>query len=193
MDFQLIIDSIPELLGGLGITLQLLFISLIAGMCFALPLAFMRLSSNPLVWVPAHAYIFFFRGSPLLVQIFLVYYGISQFEFVRESWAWPILRSAYACALIALSLHTAAYTANIIRGAIIAVPRGEVEAARACGMNRFNIFRTAILPYVSRITLPPYSNEVIGMLKGTALASTITIADVNRCCSHHCLKNICAL
>jgi len=178
MDLQLIADSIPELIGGVGITLQLLSVSLLAGMCIGLPMAFMRLSKNPLIWVPAHAYIFFFRGSPLLVQIFLVYYGLSQFEAVRESWAWPALRSAYSCALITFSLHTAAYAANIIRGAIIAVPSGEIEAARACGMTRVHIFRTATLPYVLRIGLPPYSNEVIGMLKGTALVSTITVADI---------------
>ena len=178
MDWALVLNSLPELLGGAVVTLQLVSISLAIGMCIAVPLAFLRLSKNIFIWVPAHAYIYFFRGSPLIVQIFLVYYGLSQFEFVKNSWAWFLFRDAYFCALLTFSMSSAAYTANIIRGAILAVPKGEIEAARAIGMSKKNVFRTAIRPYVLRLSMQPYGNEIIGMLKGSALASTITIADI---------------
>ncbi|MFW5970279.1 MAG: ABC transporter permease, partial [Halofilum sp. (in: g-proteobacteria)] len=124
------------------------------------------------------AYIFFFRGTPLLIQIFLVYYGLSQFETIRDSFLWPILREAYWCAIIAFTLNTAAYTAEILRGAIQSVPAGEVEAAKAIGMGRWMRLRRVVLPRAFRIALPAYSNEVILMLKGSALASTVTLLDL---------------
>jgi len=172
------VDSIPRLLEGTWVTTQLVSLSLVLGLALALPLALLRISPNPLLWMPVYGYIFYFRGTPLLVQIFLTYYGLSQFEAVRESMLWPVLKEAYWCAIIAFTLNTAAYTAEILRGAIQAMPFGEVEAARACGMSKLLLYRRIILPRAVRLGLPAYSNEVILMLKGSALASVITLLDI---------------
>jgi putative lysine/arginine/ornithine/histidine/octopine transport system permease protein len=175
---QLMWDSLPNLLEGAVVTLELVFVALAIGFVLAVPVALMRTARSPLLWAPAYGYIFYFRGTPLLVQIYLTYYGLGQFEAVRESIFWPIFREAYWCAIIAFSLNTAAYTAEIFRGAIQAVPHGEIEAARAVGMSRFLQYRRIILPSAFRLALPAYSNEVILMLKGSALASTITLLDL---------------
>jgi His/Glu/Gln/Arg/opine family amino acid ABC transporter permease subunit len=171
-------DSLPKLLEGAAVTLELVTIGLLVGFVLAVPLALLRTSKNPLLWGPAYGYIFYFRGTPLLVQIYLTYYGLGQFEAVRESFLWPVFREAYWCAIIAFSLNTAAYTAEIFRGAIQAVPHGEIEAARAVGMSKVLQYRRIILPSAFRLALPAYSNEVILMLKASALASTITILDL---------------
>lgn len=178
MNWQVMWDSLPELAEGALLTIELVVISGVLGLALAVPLALARVA-RPL-WLRAgpFAYIFFFRGTPLLIQIFLVYYGASQFEAVRESFLWPILREAYWCAIIAFTLNTAAYTAEILRGAIQAVPEGEIEAAKAIGMGRWMRLRRVVLPRAFRIALPAYSNEVILMLKGSALASTITLLDL---------------
>jgi octopine/nopaline transport system permease protein/arginine/ornithine transport system permease protein len=147
-------------------------------MCLAIPIALARLSRNPLAWMPAYAYIFFFRGSPLLIQLFLIYYGLGQFDWVKDTFLWPILRQGYWCAIIALTMNTAAYTAEILRGAIQAVPHGEVEAARACGMSGSLLFRRIVAPKALRLVLPAYSNEVILMLQATSLASLVTVVDL---------------
>lgn len=125
-----------------------------------------------------YAYIFFFRGTPLLVQLFLVYYGLAQFDSVRESSLWPYLRDPFWCATATMTLHTAAYIAEILRGAIQAIPPGEIEAARALGMSRPKTLFYIILPRATRIGLPAYSNEVILMLKASALASTVTLLEL---------------
>lgn len=125
-----------------------------------------------------YAYIFFFRGTPLLVQLFLVYYGLAQFDAVRQGPLWPYLRDPYWCAIITMTMHTAAYIAEILRGAIQAVPPGEIEAARALGMSRAQAMLYIILPRAARIGLPAYSNEVILMLKASALASTVTLLEL---------------
>jgi polar amino acid transport system permease protein len=140
--------------------------------------AFARVSGRWWLNGPAYTYIFFFRGTPLLVQIFLVYYGLSQFETIRDGPLWPILREPYWCAIIAFSLNTAAYTAEIIRGGIQGVPHGEIEAARALGMSRLLVLRRIILPRAFRLALPAYGNEIILLLKASALASTITLLDL---------------
>ncbi|MFC6670442.1 ABC transporter permease [Marinobacterium aestuariivivens] len=124
------------------------------------------------------AYIFFFRGTPLLVQIFLIYYGASQFEAVKQSVFWNVLSEPYWCAIIAFSMNTAAYSAELIRGAIQAIPRGELEAAEALGMSRPLQVRRIVLPRAFGIVLPAYGNELILMLKGSSLASTITLLDL---------------
>jgi polar amino acid transport system permease protein len=125
-----------------------------------------------------YGYIFFFRGTPLLVQLFLVYYGMAQFEAIRQSALWPVLRDPYWCAVITMTLHTAAYIAEILRGAIAAIPPGEIEAARALGMSRVQTVLHIVMPRAARIALPAYSNEVILMLKASALASTITLLEL---------------
>jgi arginine/ornithine transport system permease protein len=124
------------------------------------------------------AYIFFFRGTPLIVQMFMIYHGMGQFEAVRESFLWFILKEAYACALIAFALNTAGYTAEILRGTIAQTAFGEIEAAKACGMSNAMIYRRIILPSTFRRALPAYGNEVIFMLHGSALAGVITIVDL---------------
>jgi polar amino acid transport system permease protein len=180
MDFDaaLIVDSLPRLLGGALLSVELVALSVAAGLLIAGPVAMMRASANPLLRALPWPYVFFFRGTPLLVQIFLIYYGLGQFEAVRESWAWTLLREAYWCAVIAFTLNTAAYSAEILRGGIQAVPRGEIEAARAIGMSRLQVYRRVVLPRAFRIALPAYGNEIVFMIKGSALASTITLMDL---------------
>jgi len=179
MNIDVMIDALPKLLEGAWLSLQLLFISGFIGVVIAVPLAIARTSHNLAVRALPFAYIFFFRGTPLLVQLFLVYYGLSQFEFVRESpILWPVLREPYWCAIITFSLHTGGYIAEILRGAIQAVPSGEIEAARALGMRRSTTMARIVLPRAARIALPAYGNELILMLKGSALASTITLLDL---------------
>lgn len=177
--WDLFVSSLPKLMSGTGLTLELVVISLAIGGILAIPIALARVSRNPLLWAPAYGYIFFFRGTPLLVQIFLIYYGSGQFnEFLDGIGLWSILKNAYWCAIIALSLNTAGYTAEILRGGIQSVPHGEVEAARAAGMSRSLIYRRIIFPRAYRIALPAYGNEIIYMIKGSALVSFIALFDL---------------
>jgi len=178
MNWQIMWDSLPALLAGVPMTLQLVALAELLGLGVATGTALMRLSGNrALDWI-ARAYVFVFRGTPLLVQIFLIYYGLGQFAPVRESILWPILREPYWCAILALMLNTGAYTSEILRGAIQSVPHGQVEAARACGMGRFLLFRRIVVPIAVRQALPAYGNEVILMIKASSLASTITLLEV---------------
>ena len=178
MDWSVIAEYYPRLLEGAWTTLQLVVVSGLMGLVLAVPMALARISENRWLNAFPHTYIFFFRGTPLLIQIFLVYYGLSQFEVVRESFLWPVLREPYWCAIITLGLHTTAYIAEILRGAIQAIPKGEVEACKVMGMSKFTMYRRVLLPRAFGIMLPSYGNEVILMLKGSALASTITLLDL---------------
>jgi polar amino acid transport system permease protein len=178
MNWELIIKWLPRIAEGAWLTLELVGIAVIAGLILAIPLGIARSSRHWWLRAVPYAYIFFFRGTPLLVQLFLVYYGLAQFEAVREGPLWPFLRDAYWCAIVTLTLHTAAYIAEILRGAIQAIPPGEIEAARALGMSRWQALLYIILPRAARIGLPAYSNEVILMLKASALASTITLLEL---------------
>ncbi len=179
MDFSIIIDNLPLYFEGLWMTVQLVFLSLVFGMMLAIPIALARVAKNPLIWVLPWAYIYFFRGTPLLVQLFLIYHGSGQFQpFLDDLGLWWIFQSAYLCALIAFTLNTAAYTAEIIRGAIEQTAFGEVEAAKACGMSKAVMYRRIILPSAFRRALPAYGNEVIFMLHGSVIASIVTIVDL---------------
>jgi arginine/ornithine transport system permease protein len=178
MDFQVIIENLPLYFQGLWTTILLVVSSLILGLCLALPIALLATSKNSWVSMVPKAYIFFFRGTPLIVQMFMIYHGMGQFEAVRESFLWFILKEAYACALIAFALNTAGYTAEILRGTIAQTAFGEIEAAKACGMSNAMIYRRIILPSTFRRALPAYGNEVIFMLHGSALAGVITIVDL---------------
>ncbi|MBC8267919.1 MAG: ABC transporter permease [Rhodospirillaceae bacterium] len=179
MDFQIIIDSLPAMIGGMGLTIQLTGLSLLIGLAGAVPLGLMRVSKNPLLWMPAYGYILFFRGTPLLVQLFLIYYGSGQFRDQLESLGlWVFFREAYFCAILSLSLNTAGYTAEILRGAIRGVPVGEVEAAKACGMRGVLLYRRIILPKAFRLSLQAYSNEVVFLFQATSLVSIITLMDL---------------
>jgi His/Glu/Gln/Arg/opine family amino acid ABC transporter permease subunit len=170
--------SAPEFVAGLWMTLRLLFFSTLCGLALSVPLALARLSSNPLLRVPAAGYSVFFRGTPLLVQIFLIYYGLAQFAFVRESFLWIFLRESYPCALIALSLNMTAYVGEVVRGGILAVPSGEREAGIAVGMGPGLLYRRIVLPRAFGLMLPALGNEIVIQLKSTSLASTITLLDV---------------
>ena len=178
-NWQVIFEHIPDLLGGAVLTAQLVVISGILGLFFGLILAQLRLSKSWAVQALPFVYIFFFRGTPLLVQIFLIYYGLGQFEAVRNSFLWePVLSQPYWCAIIAFTMNTSAYLAEIIRGAIQSIPVGELEAADAIGMSKWQKLTRITLPRAFGIVIPAYSNEVIFMLKGSALASTITLMDI---------------
>lgn len=178
MDLSIILENSSIYIDGLKNTAFLVSISLVIGLLLAVPLAVLRNSGSWLVQAPIRAFIYFFRGTPLLVQMFLVYYGFGQFELLRESFLWPAFREAYFCALFTFTLNTCAYTTEIIRGAIKATPHGEIEAAMAAGMSRMLMFRRIILPSAFRRALPAYSNEIIFMLHGSSLASVITIIDI---------------
>jgi polar amino acid transport system permease protein len=178
MNWEVIIKWLPRLAQGATLTLELVAIAVIAGLLLAIPLGIARSSRFWYVRALPYAYIFFFRGTPLLVQLFLVYYGLAQFDAVRSSAFWPYLRDPFWCATVTMTLHTAAYIAEILRGAIQAIPRGEIEAARALGMSRPKALFYIILPRAARIGLPAYSNEVILMLKASALASTVTLLEL---------------
>lgn len=174
MDFSLIIESLPIYLEGLWTTTWLVISALIIGLVLAIPMAIARNSNNPVAWVPAWAFIYFFRGTPLLVQLYLIYYGMDQF-FTIQGTLWE---HAWFCALVAFVLNTGAYTSEIIRGAINGLPKGEVEAAKAYGMSPFQTYRRIVLPSALRRALPAYSNEVIFMLHGSAVAGIVTIMDL---------------
>ena len=177
MDLDFMARTSLALLQGLPLTLELFATSVLAGGLLALLLAAMREGGVPgLGWLAA-AYVFVFRGTPLLVQLFLIYYGLSQFPAVRHSFLWPFLRDPFWCAVLALALNTGAYTSEIFRGALAAVPAGQVEAARASGMPRLTLLRRIVLPIALRQALPSYATEIILMTKATALASIVTLKE----------------
>ncbi len=175
-----IIPSFCRLMGGAWLTLKLTVVSLAIGFLLAVPIALARLSRNPFVNYPFLAYTFYFRGTPLLVQLFLIYYGSGQFRpELQEIGLWRGgFREAYFCALFTLTLNTAAYTAEILRGGMLGVPSGEVEAARAYGMSGFTLYRRIIFPKAMRIALPAYSNEVVFLFQSTSLVSLVTLLDL---------------
>ncbi len=178
MNLGAIAESLPSYWAGLLTTLELLALSLAFGLAAAMPLAVMRASSRKALWVPVWLYTYAIRGTPMLVQLFLIYYGLAQFDAVRASFLWPWLSSAWFCAVLAFSVNTCAYTTEMIAGAIRATPHGEVEAARAFGMSWAQVMRRIVLPSALRRCLPAYSNEVILMLQGTSLASVVTLLDL---------------
>ena len=179
MNFELMAESFPKLIAGIPVTLALVASSLALGFVFAVILAQMRLSKNLLLSNFAYGYVYVFRSTPLLVQIFLIYYGSGQFRESLESVGlWYFLREPYFCAILALTMNTAAYTSEIIRGGIQSVPWGQLEAGRAVGMSGVTLFRRIVFPVAIRQALPAYGNEIILMVKSTSLASTITILEV---------------
>lgn len=178
MNLAAIAESLPSYGAGLLTTLALLALALVFGALGALPLAVLRASDRPWLARPVALYTWLFRGTPLLVQLFLLYYGLAQFDAVRASVLWPWLSSAWFCAVLAFALNTCAYTTEIVAGAIRATPPGEVEAARAYGMRGVTLLRRIVLPSALRRSLPAYSNEAIMMLHGTSLASIVTLLDL---------------
>jgi octopine/nopaline transport system permease protein len=178
MDWPFLIDVARQVLPGLPLTLRLAAISLCLGFVLAVAVAAAASSQSKPLRLLASLHVEVFRGTPLLVQIFLIYYGLGQVAALRESFLWPLLSEAYWCAILALSLNTSAYGAEIIRGAIAAVPETAIEAGRSVGMSGFVLRRRIIWPIALRYGLANYGNEAILMLKATSLASVITLAEV---------------
>jgi octopine/nopaline transport system permease protein len=178
MDFAFLADTMGQLLAVTPVTLELWILSIGIGGVLACFVTWARVSRVPGLEQVAAAYIFVFRGSPLLIQTFLLYYGLSQFVEVRQSFAWPVLRDPFNSAVISLALCTAGYTAEIFRGGLQAVPGREIEAGRAIGMPPFTLFRRIIAPIALRQALPAYSTEIVLMMKSTALASLVTVWEV---------------
>jgi octopine/nopaline transport system permease protein len=180
MDFDIIRTVVPRLLEGAGTTMVLVIPSLLAGMVLAMGLAAMRNCGSRTLDGIARGYVFAFRGTPLLVQLYLIYFGLGQFANLWQSLGiWNgFLREPFQCAILSLVLNTAAYTSEIIRGGLKAVPAGQVEAARACGMSRTLVLRRIVIPIAIRQALPAYGNEIILMVKASSLASIITIMEI---------------
>ena len=178
MDIELILSSFPKLLSASVITLKLLSVSIILGLFIGLLFAILRIKNNPILEKFAYIYSYIFRGTPLLVQIFIIYYGFGQVEFIRESFLWVILKEPYWCAIIAFALNTGAYTSEILRSAFQTIKPGFIEAGKSLGISNKIIFYKVQIPIAIRQSLPAYGNEIILMLKGTSLASTVTLMDL---------------
>jgi polar amino acid transport system permease protein len=178
-DAQLIAKYAPSYMDGLLTTIELVGLSVILGAILSLPIAFGRMSGNRLFSWPAYGYVYFFRGTPMLAQTFLVYYGLGQFRPELEAVGlWVFFREAWWCAILAFTLNTAAYQAEIVRGAIESVPRGQWEGAASLGLHKWLIFRKIIAPQALIVALRPYGNEVILMIKGSAIVAIITVYDL---------------
>lgn len=180
MDWKVITDSLPLYAAGIRVTLVLLVISLASSFLIAVPLAVARVSSRAWLSKPVWLFTYVLRGTPLLVQLFILYHGLAQFEAIRESAAWVLLKNAWFCAWLAFTLNSAAYTTEIFAGALRATPMGEVEAARSYGLSGVQLYRRILLPGALRRALPQYSNEVVGLMHATAIASTVTLVDITR-------------
>ena len=178
MDIDLIITSFPKLIIASFTTIKLLSVSLLIGLFFGLLFALLRINNNIILGKIAYGYSYVFRGTPLLVQIFIIYYGFGQVELIRESIFWSVLKEPYWCAVIAFALNTGAYTSEILRSAFQTIKPGLIEAGKSLGVNSKIIFYKIQIPIAIRQSLPAYGNEIILMLKGTSLASTVTLMDL---------------
>ena len=178
MDLDLMINSLPKLLSATLITLKLLSLSLILGLIIGFIFAIMRLSKNKFVSNFSYGFSYIFRGTPLLVQIFIIYFGLGQIEYLRSTILWTILKEPYWCAIIAFSLNTGAYTSEILRSAFQTIKPGLIEAGKSLGISSKIIFYKIQIPVAIKQSLPAYGNEIILMLKGTSLASTVTLMDL---------------
>ena len=178
MDLELMINSLPKLLNAAVITLKLLSVSLIIGLFIGLFFAILRLNKNIFINRFAYGYSYVFRGTPLLVQIFIIYFGLGQIEYLRSTVLWVILKEPYWCAIIAFALNTGAYSSEILRSAFQTIKPGIIEAGKSLGISNKVIFYKIQIPIAIRQSLPAYGNEIILMMKGTSLASTVTIMDL---------------
>ena len=184
MDLSLMASSLPKLLSAAVITLKLLSASLIIGLFIGLLFAILRLSKNSIINRFAYAYSYVFRGTPLLVQIFIIYYGLGQIEYFRTTFLWVIFKEPYWCAIIAFALNTGAYTSEILRSAFQTIKPGIIEAGKSLGISNKIIFFKIQMPVAIRQSLPAYGNEIILMMKGTSLASTVTLMDITGVAKH---------
>ena len=184
MDFELMLNSFPKLLNAAGVTLKLLSVSLVVGLFIGLIFAILRLNKNIFIYKFAYGYSYVFRGTPLLVQIFIIYYGLGQIEYLRSTFLWVILKEPYWCAIIAFALNTGAYTSEILRSAFQTIKPGIIEAGKSLGISSKIILYKIQIPVAIRQSLPAYGNEIILMMKGTSLASTVTLMDITGVAKH---------
>jgi polar amino acid transport system permease protein/octopine/nopaline transport system permease protein len=178
MSFDLFLPTFNAIQHGIWLTLLITIASFIVGRIFALPLALALVSSRWWLSYSASTYTFMVRGSPLLVQLFIVYYGLGQVEAVRSSFLWPVLKSPLYCAIITIGLNSAAYMAEIIAGAIRQLPKGQFEAASALGLSRYVALVKVVFPQVYRTLLPAIGNELVLVMKGSTLASAVTVIEM---------------
>ncbi len=179
MTWQTLIDSLPQIIYGTWLTIALLFCAIISGLLLALALTFfLQKKSSRITIAIIDSYLFLFRGTPMLVQIFIIYYGVGQIDWLHKSFLWQAFKHPFFCAVLAMALNTAAYTTTLLIGAIKALPAGEIEAADAFALKPFARYRLIILPRLLTTLLPAYSNEVIIVLKSTSLASAITLTEL---------------
>ena len=181
---ELVIESLPRLLNATKLTIQLTLLSLFFGIFVGAFFALLRTSNNKILQYISYYYSYIFRGTPLLVQIFIIYFGLAQIEWIRESFLWTFLKEPYSCAILAFTLNTGAYTSEIFRSAFETINKGILEAAKSLGLNKVNTFFKIKLPIVIKQSLPAYGNEMILMLKGTSLASTVTLLDLTGVAKH---------
>ncbi len=178
-DKELFFKYGPRMLEGLWVTIEIVLISVVVGAALAFPIAFARMSKNRIARPLSFTYVYFFRGTPLLAQTFLIYYGAGQFRpFLQDIGMWWFFREAFWCVLLAFSLNTSAYQAEILRGAIQSVPRGQTEAAQSLGVHKSVIFFKIVMPQALIVALRPFGNEFILMIKGSAIASVVTVFDL---------------
>jgi octopine/nopaline transport system permease protein len=181
---DLIIESFPKLINATKLTIQLTFLSLFFGIFVGVFFALLRSSKNKFFYYISYYYSYIFRGTPLLVQIFIIYFGLAQVDWIRESFLWIFLKEPYSCAILAFTLNTGAYSSEIFRSAFETINKGILEAAKSLGINKINIFFKIKLPIAIKQSLPAYGNEMILMLKGTSLASTVTLLDLTGVAKH---------
>lgn len=184
LDFAAVPTYLDDLVSGLWVTLSLTYLTILFGIPIAVPVALARNSNNLVLRSFGYFWIFFFRGPPALVLLYLLYYGTAEFEWFRQSIFWPLVSHPYTCAVTALTLNSSGYVAEILRGAFAAVPRGEVEAAITAGFTRRWTFCEVIVPHAMRIALRSYSNEVIFVIKGTSIASLVTVIELTGMSQH---------
>ena len=181
---DLMIDSLPKLLNATKLTIELTLLSLFFGIFVGVFFAILRTSKNKALYFVSYYYSYILRGTPLLVQIFIIYFGLAQIEWVRESFLWIILKEPYSCAILAFTMNTGAYSSEIFRSAFETINKGIIEAASGLGLNKVNTFIKIKLPIAIKQSLPAYGNEMILMLKGTSLASTVTLLDLTGVAKH---------
>ena len=178
MDFDLMISSFPKLLNATLVTLKLVSLSLIFGIFLGTFFAILRTGKNKFLKNFSYYYSYVFRGTPMLVQLFIIYFGLAQIEYLRSSFLWIVLKEPYWCAIIAFTLNTGAYTSEILRSAFQTIKPGVIEAGKSLGISNKIIFYKIQIPIAIRQSLPAYGNEIILMMKGTSLASTVTLMDL---------------
>ena len=184
MDLDLMAVSFPKLLSATIVTLKLLSLALFFGLIIGLLFAILRLNRNPIINKFAYGYSYVFRGTPLLVQIFIIYFGLGQIEYFRSTFLWVVFKEPYWCAIIAFALNTGAYTSEILRSAFETIKPGIIEAGKSLGISNKIILYKIQIPVAIRQSLPAYGNEIILMMKGTSLASTVILMDITGVAKH---------